>query len=175
MQSGEFRRRSWALAMLAACLLAGWAAPSRAASAGAELPSGPAFDTWDADGAIRTAVPATVQDHVWKAVQGAAWDPDPVATFESALALARAPLARAEADGLLAGTEPCDVNGFVLLATLEVTASLHPHVASGFVGNKYASPIERLCECDKAGSRACGCSWWGRATPTPIFTRCSSA
>ena len=125
---------------------------------------GLAFSVLDPEHALRDSVAPDIRQRIVQRVQaetsrGDVW----TATMFSGLAAVSAELDRLQAEGRLDGPSRQDIAKLAAVALadflVEAHAELLPALAtfteeSETLGD---SPIERICACDKSGSRACGC------------------
>jgi len=124
---------------------------------------GTAFAVLDPDHAVRDAVAPDIAQRVVHRVQGDTargelW----TETMFSALAAVSSEVGRLDREGRLDGPSRRDVATLATIAVADFLVDAHPEllpVLTGFSEDlePLDSPIERLCECDKSGSRACGC------------------
>ena len=86
--------------------------------------------------------------------RGATW-PE---TLFNALAVMAAQIDALEREGVLQN-DRVSIGAFLTVSLLQLMIDLHPELADD-VDDAFTeglSPIEELCDCDKRGSRACGC------------------
>ena len=143
------------------------AAPALAEATMPEAPPpsyGLAFSVLDPGKALRDSVAPDIRERIVQRVhadtrRGDVW----TTTMFSGLAVVSGELDRLAAEGHLDGPARQDIAKLAAVALadflVEVHAELLPALATftedtQTLGN---SPIERICECDKSGSRACGC------------------
>jgi len=160
------------LRTIAWCVVASFsllAPPSSARTGPVEDPvpaPGVAFSVLDPKGEIRDVVGAEIERRFVERLReetapSEVW----TQTMFSALGVVAAELEGLEREGRLDGPSRREIGALAVIAVVDVLVDRHPGLMpalSGFGGDLDAldSPIERLCACDKSGSKACGCSVW---------------
>ena len=79
-------------------------------------------------------------------------------TLFNALSVMAAQIDTLERDGILQ-KDRVSIGAFLTVSVLELMIDLHPELRDKIddAFTEGLSPIERMCDCDKRGSRACGC------------------
>jgi hypothetical protein len=121
---------------------------------------GLAFSVLDPDRAVRDAVDPDVRDRLVQRVEsdtvrGSVW----TETMFSALTAVTAELNRLNDEGRLDAAGRKDVGALAAITVADTLVHVHPELgpALGALADLQGSPIEEICDCDKSGSRACGC------------------
>jgi hypothetical protein len=82
-------------------------------------------------------------------------------TLFGTLAVATAKIHEFSADGRMSESNRHEIAAMTALLVVDRVVELHPEmlpvVGASLSRTSGSSPIERICECDKRGSRACGC------------------
>lgn len=89
-----------------------------------------------------------------RVARGATW----AETLFHALSVMSAQIDALEREGVLR-RDRVSIGAFLTVSVLQLMVDLHPELRDE-VDDAFTeglSPIERMCECDKRGSRACGC------------------
>ena len=126
---------------------------------------GPAFSRLDPDRSIRGTVDRDVSRRIVQGVQrdtrrGEIW----TETLFSALGAVSAEITRLDREGRLAGPSRHEIGALAVIAVLDAVVAEHPELEPALNGfaedldQLEASPVERICSCDRSGSKACGCS-----------------
>ena len=121
---------------------------------------GLAFSVLDPEHVVRNAVDPDLRDRLVQRVEsdtvrGALW----TETMFSALAAVTAEVNRLQDEGRLDAAGRKDIGALAAIAVADTLVHTHPELgpALGALADLQDSPIEEICECDKSGSRACGC------------------
>jgi hypothetical protein len=138
--------------------------PGVRAEAGRRPPvNGPAVNMLDPGHELRRAVAPGVTAEIASRLRrnverGIVW----TETMFATLAVATAEIHELDRDGRMTDSNRHEIAAMTALLVVDTVVELHPELLPA-VGASLsrvaatASPIERICQCDKSGSRACGC------------------
>lgn len=123
---------------------------------------GPAMAILDPGHDLRRAVDLDVAGEIVGRLQreahrGSVW----TETLFGTLAVATAKIHEFSAEGRMSESNRHEIAALTALLVVDRVVELHPEmlpvVGTTLSKTSGRSPIERICECDKSGSRACGC------------------
>ena len=124
---------------------------------------GPAMAMLDPGQSLRRAVDLEVASEIVGSLQreahrGSVW----TETLFGTLAVATAKIHEFSDDGRMTDSSRHDIAALVVLSVVDRVVELHPEllpVVGATLSKAFGgpSPIERICDCDKRGSQACGC------------------
>jgi hypothetical protein len=161
--SSRIVRRGVLCAAVLTAVLAG-PAVARGVTPEAVAPAyGIAFSVLDPDRSVRDAVaPDLTQRILVRLQEGAARGELWSETMFSALAAVSAELTEIDREGRLEASSRRETASVAAIAVVDFVVDAHPELLPALAGftedaGTMGSPIERICECDKSGSKACGC------------------
>jgi hypothetical protein len=156
--------RSWNRIVACGALALIFVLSDPAAAAGS-TPAQPAvsqtFSLLDPDGEISRRIDPDIASHlVDRLRRETRRSPSGGQTLFDALRVAASELEALESRGVLDSDNRPVIGAFVVLAVVDLMVERHPRLALDLrtrSSSDGTSPIERMCSCDRSGSRACGC------------------
>jgi hypothetical protein len=121
---------------------------------------GRVFDWFDPTGEIRAAVdPAIAERLVGRIRAEARRDPSWAASMFESLSVMSSELQLLASSGALETKARPAIGAIAMISVLDSLVGMYPELASRVAAHSRTeeSPIEKICSCDRGGSRACGC------------------
>ncbi|HXV76034.1 MAG TPA: hypothetical protein VD788_06890 [Candidatus Polarisedimenticolaceae bacterium] len=153
------KQTAWRVALATFLVLAVW--PVAAESRRPPVDVGPAFDLLDPTGEVLATVDEEIAGRMIARLKRETRRTEglPEATFE-ALAIASSELRALDSAGALETESRPAIGALAMIAVVDALVEHFPEIEGRLAAQTRSdepSPIEKICTCDRSGSRACGC------------------